>query len=75
MHRFCGARGEGGTRSDVRYAFAPQLAQNSAPIEGEPHDEQHVMAMGCPVLESNLGGGSDIDGGSDSELYGGRVST
>jgi hypothetical protein len=44
----------------VRYAFAPQVAQNSAPIEGEPHDEQHVVAMGCPVLESNLGAAATL---------------
>jgi hypothetical protein len=44
----------GGTWSDVLYAFAPQLAQNAAPVEGVPHDE-HGAAMGCPVLGSNFG--------------------
>ena len=71
MRRFFGAAGgEGGTRPDVLYAFAPQLEQNVVPVEGEPHDE-HGAAMGCPVLGSNFGAAATFVGAATPSCTGG----
>jgi len=51
-----GSRDPGALRALLRLAPQQQLAQNGAPVEGEPHDE-HGAAIGCvscPVLGSNF---------------------